>query len=111
VHPLRSIFVYTLVVVLIFLAALHITHLILGRWNNGFDLPLIYRRLPLLIPEFVFFSIIGVSVMRVVHFIGIDNLFHLMAGTYHRPVQKRIVFLFVDMIGSTAIAGRLGRSG
>ena len=107
-HPLRSIFVYMLVVVLIYLAALHITHLILGRWDNWFELPVVYRRLHFAILTFTLFSIIAISAMRVVHFIGIDNLFHLMVGTYHRPVQKRIVFMFVDMNGSTAIAGRLG---
>ena len=107
-HPLRSIFVYMLVVVPIYLAALHITHLILGHWDNWFELPVVYRRLHFAILTFTLFSIIAISAMRVVHFIGIDNLFHLMVGTYHRPVQKRIVFMFVDMNGSTAIAGRLG---
>jgi adenylate cyclase len=107
-HPLRSIFVYTLVVVLIYLVALHITHLVLGRWDNWFELPVVYRRLHFAIAHFVLFSIIAISAMRVVHFIGIENLFHLMVGTYHRPVQKRIVFMFVDINGSTAIAGQLG---
>jgi adenylate cyclase len=104
-HPLRSVLVYTLVVVAIYLIALHITHLILGHW---YELPLIYRRLPQALPMFIGFSIIGIGVIRVVHFIGTGNLFHLMAGSYHRPVAKRVVLMFVDMNGSTAIAGRLG---
>jgi adenylate cyclase len=104
-HPLRSLVVYTAVVAGIYLVALHLTHLILGHWN---ELPTIYRRLPLALPMFVAFSVVGIGVMRVVHFIGAANLFHLMVGTYHRPVLKRAVLMFVDMNGSTAIGRRLG---
>ena len=46
--------------------------------------------------------------MRIVHFIGLENLFHLMVGTYHRPVQKRKVLLFLDVNGSTALGEGLG---
>ena len=43
-HPLRSIFIYVLVVIVLYLIALHVTHLVLGRLD---DLPVVYRRLPL----------------------------------------------------------------
>jgi class 3 adenylate cyclase len=104
-HPLRSIFVYTLVVVLIYLVSIHVTHFFLGHWS---ELPVIYRRLPVAIPMFVGFSIVGIVTLRVIHFIGIENMFHLTFGTYHRPVLRGAVLVFVDMNGSTAIAGRLG---
>jgi len=104
-HPLRSGLIYTAVVVVIYFIALHVTHIFLGHWN---ELPVVYRRLPEAIPMFVVFSVIGVVVMRVVHFIGAENLFHLTLGTYHRPIVKAMVLLFVDMNGSTAIAERLG---
>jgi adenylate cyclase len=42
-HPLKSILVYTLVVVAIFFLAIHLTRLVL--WDFG-SLPAIYRRLP-----------------------------------------------------------------
>ena len=104
-HPLRSVVIYTAVVAAIYLVALHLTHLFLGHWD---ELPQIYRRLPLALPMFIGFSVVGVGVMRVVHFIGGANLFHLTVGTYHRPISQRAVLMFVDMNGSTAIAGRLG---
>ncbi len=107
-HPLGSIVIYTLIVMAIYFIALHITHLMLGRWADWFQLPQIYRRLHILIIEFVLLSVVGISVMRVVHFVGIENLLHLMVGTYHRPVLKSMVLLFVDMNGSTAIAAQLG---
>src|SRR5271169_1166913 len=36
-HPLRSVLVYTIVVVILYLAAMHLSHLILGRLD---DLPI-----------------------------------------------------------------------
>jgi class 3 adenylate cyclase len=104
-HPLRSISIYTLVVVVMFLVAIHLSHLMLGRLD---DLPLAYNMLPFAIPLFVAFSVIGVMVMRVVHFIGVETLFHLTIGTYHRPVPQAKVLMFLDINGSTALAARLG---
>ena len=104
-HPLGSIGVYTLFVVAIFLVAIHLSHLMLGRLD---DLPIAYARLPFAIPLFVVFSVIGVIVMRVVHFIGAEALFHLTVGTYHRPVTEAKVLMFLDINGSTALAARLG---
>jgi adenylate cyclase len=46
--------------------------------------------------------------VRVVHFVGLENLFHLTAGTYHRPVRERKILLFLDINGLTALAERLG---
>jgi adenylate cyclase len=46
--------------------------------------------------------------MRTVHFIGIETLFHLMIGTYHRPVIQEKVLLFLDINNSTGLAERLG---
>ena len=54
------------------------------------------------------FSVIGIVVMRTVHFIGIETLFHLMIGTYHRPVIEEKVLLFLDINNSTGLAERLG---
>ena len=96
-HPLASIGVYTSVVVVMFLVAIHLSHLMLGRLD---DLPLAYDRLPFALPLFVAFSVIGVIVMRVVHFIGVETMFHLTLGTYHRPVPQAKVLL--DINGSTA---------
>lgn len=104
-HPLRSILAYIAIVVVIYLVALHVTHLFLGHWSA---LPRVYRRLPIAIPMFVAFAAIGIVVMRVVHYIGAKNLFHLMVGTYHRPVARAVALMFVDMNSSTAIAERLG---
>ena len=104
-HPLRSVLVYAGVVTAIYLVATHLSHLVLGRWG---DLPNTYRRFPIVIPFFLGSAIIGIAVMRIVHFIGAETLFHLMVGTYHRPVLRDKVLVFVDINGSTGLAERLG---
>ena len=105
IHPLQAIAIYTGVVVIIFLAAIHVTHLLLWPFYHS---PVPYRRMPFVLPVVVAFSVIGIVVMRTVHFIGIDTLFHLTVGTYHRPVIQEKVLLFLDINNSTGIAERLG---
>jgi adenylate cyclase len=105
IHPLGAIVVYTIVVVLLFLIAIHLTHLLLWPF---YELPVPYGRLPVVIPVVIAFSVIGIVVMRTVHFIGIETLFHLTVGTYHRPVLQEKVLVFLDINNSTALAEQLG---
>lgn len=104
-HPLLSISIYTAVVAVLFVVAIHLSHLLTGRLDT---LSIAYQRLPLALPLVIAFSVIGIVVMRTVHFIGIENLFHLMIGTYHRPVIEEKVLLFLDINNSTGLAERLG---
>jgi adenylate cyclase len=102
-HPLKSILIYALVVVALFLLSIFL--IILWDWNS---LPWIYRHFPIVLPIVITFSVVGVVVMRVAHFIGVETLFHLTIGTYHRPVVVKKVLMFLDINDSTALAGRLG---
>ena len=104
-HPLVSITIYTAVVALLFVVAVHLSHVLTGQLDT---LSRAYRRLPFALPLMIAFSVIGIVVMRTVHFIGIDTLFHLMIGTYHRPVVEEKVLLFLDINDSTGLAERLG---
>ena len=104
-HPLRSISVYVVLILLIYFVTAHVTRLVLGRLD---DLPMLYRRLPYVLTFFIMYSVVGVLMMRVIHFIGLRTLFHLITGTYHRPVQERKILLFLDINGSTALGERLG---
>jgi len=105
IHPLLSIMVYTFVIVTIFIVAIHVTHLLL--WQE-YALPVPYARLPFVLPIVIMFAVIGIVVMRTVHFIGADTLFHLMVGTYHRPVMQEKVLVFLDINDSTGLTERLG---
>jgi class 3 adenylate cyclase len=104
-HPLRSILVYVCVIIVLYIVAAHLIRVVLGRLD---DLPTLYRRLPFGVAIFTIFSVVGVLMLRVVHFIGLENLFHLTVGTYHRPVRERKVLLFLDINGSTALSEKLG---
>jgi hypothetical protein len=102
-HPVRSIFLYTIVVLTLYVIAVHLSHVVLWRFE---DLAIAYRKLPIAIPIVMVFSVIGIMVMRTVHFIGIETLFHLMLGTYHRPViQKRSCCFSTSIIRQTWPSG------
>jgi class 3 adenylate cyclase len=105
IHPLFSISIYTAFVVVLFAIAVNLSHLLL--WPL-YPSPVPYRRLPFVLPYVIVFSVIGIVVMRVVHFIGIETLFHLMIGTYHRPVIEQKVLIFIDINNSTGLADQLG---
>ena len=104
-HPLKSILIYVLVVVALFLLSILLIRLILWDWNS---LTWIYRHFPIVLPIVITFSAVGIVVIRVAHFIGIDTLFHLTIGTYHRPVVENKVLMFLDINDSTALAVQLG---
>ncbi|HEX3954257.1 MAG TPA: adenylate/guanylate cyclase domain-containing protein [Stellaceae bacterium] len=105
IHPLRSILIYSAIVSLIFVGATNLTHFLL---SGIYDFPVPYGRLPVLLPIVLMFSVIGIAVMRSVHFIGAKTLFHLMVGTYHRPVLQEKVLVFLDINDSTGLAEQLG---
>ena len=66
-HPMRSISVYVVLILLIYFVTAHVTRLVLGRLD---DLPMLYRRLPLTF--FIMYSVVGVLTMRVIHFIACE---------------------------------------
>ncbi len=105
IHPLLSILIYTTVVAILFVAAVNLSHLLL---YDLYPSPVPYRRLPFVLPDVILFAVIGIVVMRAVHFIGIETLFHLMIGTYHRPVVEQKVLVFIDINNSTGLAETLG---
>lgn len=53
-------------------------------------------------------SALLVSLVRVRDLIGAETLANLLVGRYRRPVAEERVFLFVDLVGSTAYAARNG---
>lgn len=105
IHPIRAIGIYTLFVVFMFFIAIHITHVLLWPF---YRLPVPYAMLPWVVPLVIVFAVIGIVVMRTIHFIGIETLFHLTVGTYHRPVMQEKILLFLDINNSTALAEELG---
>ncbi len=58
------------------------------------------------------FTIVITSIFNLIlvvnQLLGKNVLFNLLTGRYHRPRREERIFLFADMVGSTAIAERLG---
>ena len=52
-----------------------------------------------------------VLTLQLVQLVGGRNLRNLVLGRYRRPREERRFFLFVDVVGSTALAERLGALG
>ncbi|MBM6595862.1 adenylate/guanylate cyclase domain-containing protein [Microvirga pudoricolor] len=46
--------------------------------------------------------------MRMRDLIGGEMFFNLLIGRYHKPVEEERIFLFIDLVGSTSIAERMG---
>jgi adenylate cyclase len=65
------------------------------------------------LPPAILFYALGVSalmvtIVRVRDLIGTEILVSILVGRYHRPVQEERIFLFLDLVGSTAYAQRHG---
>ena len=104
-HPLKSNFIYLLILVATLLVVQHVNYLVHGRWQ---ELPLVYELYPVLIPLFLFVALLCVIVIRVISFIGGKNIFYLLVGKYHRPIWEQKFFMFLDIKGSTNIVDALG---
>ncbi|MEG9460329.1 adenylate/guanylate cyclase domain-containing protein [Methylobacterium ajmalii] len=95
--------------VLVIVVGMALTGLLL--WTLGIvDKPLMGAITPKLstIPFALVMSAIIVSVLRVRDLIGGETFVNLILGRYHRPVREERVFLFLDLVGSTAYADRNG---
>ena len=58
-----------------------------------------------------FFAILAVTIqlmLQLNRMIGANVLGYFVAGVYHRPKAEERIFLFLDVVGSTGLAERLG---
>lgn len=104
-HPVLEITLHSLVILSLFFIISFITHMVFGRLDQLYR---VHARLHIVIPAFIALSVVTITCLRVIGFIGGRNLFHLISGKYHRPVIEQRLFLFLDMKGSTKLVERLG---
>ncbi len=104
-HPLKSLLLYNLAILVMMFAVMYFNHWAFDRWDK---LPLVYAKLPVVIPLLFVISAIALVSLRIVGYVGGRNIFYLLIGKYHRPVVEKKVFLFLDMKGSTNLVDRLG---
>jgi len=60
------------------------------------------------LPYFVVLAVTMQFVLQMNSLVGINVLRYFAAGVYRRPTAEERVFLFVDLVGSTQLAERLG---
>ena len=60
------------------------------------------------LPFFAAFAFALQFVLQMNRMVGTNVLGYFVAGVYHRPVEERRIFMFLDLVGSTRLAERLG---
>lgn len=60
------------------------------------------------LPFFAAFALTLEFVLQMNRMVGTNVLGYFLAGAYHRPVEERRLFMFLDLAGSTQLAERLG---
>lgn len=93
------------VVVVLMLLMIYLNHWIQSRHD---DIELTYGWLPIALPLMIVFAVLMVTLLRVIGYIGGNNLFYLITGRYRRPVIENRVFMFLDMKDSTSLVTSLG---
>ena len=75
-----------------------------GKWSlAGLSWPLF---------AYVIGVVLGVLVvLQVIRMIGPMAIANVLLGRYHNPVMDKRIFLFIDLVGSTALARQLGDLG
>jgi adenylate cyclase len=60
------------------------------------------------VPFFVVFSVAVLVFVQMNRMVGVNVVGYFAAGVYHRPKAEERIFLFLDLVGSTQLAERLG---
>jgi len=78
----------------------------IARFHQSlFDPHLVYA-----LPFFAAFAFSLEFVLQMNRMVGTNVLGYFVAGAYHRPVEERRIFMFLDLVGSTQLAERLGNA-
>jgi len=106
---LTAIALKSVVLVLIVVLAGLLGHALL---HNSYDISFLIEPHSFRTLFFVFAAIILIqTVLQIVRIIGGRTLIYFVLGKYYRPVREEKIFMFLDLVGSTALAERLGDVG
>lgn len=101
-HPFEQLFYYFLFMVIAMGASFAIAVTLYGGWG--------YLR-SVSVSMYAVFVLCAVAVptmtivlLRIINMIGAKHFLHFMIGTYHSPVERQRVVMFIDMVGSSKIA-------
>lgn len=104
-HPLQQFFFYLVFMLTAIAACFSLTLGIYHGWDVIGIIPQdIYIGLAALAAAV---PTAAIMILKIVHIIGEHHFLHFLFGTYHRPVEKDRIVLFMDMVGSSKIAEKL----
>lgn len=108
-HFISALLVKALILLGIILAVIPIVRII---HFGSFD-PALYLE-PRMIRATIFAFLLAavlVAITQIIRLVGSRELINFILGRYHHPVEVRTVFMFLDLVGSTALAERMGDVG
>ena len=104
-HPLQQLLVYLLFMAFGIVLSFSVTLTIYNEWALTGKIPmsiyLVFLVMALAVPTLM------IGVLKIIHMVGARHFLHFLLGTYHRPVEKGRVVLFLDMVGSSKMAETL----
>lgn len=104
-HPFMHVLYYMAFMLLAAIASIFIV-------VHAFDISLAMQTIPK--SYYVFFAFMMFIIptltsylLNIINTVGSKHIFHVLIGTYKRPVEAMKVVLFIDMVGSTEVAEKL----
>ncbi|HBR68414.1 MAG TPA: adenylate/guanylate cyclase domain-containing protein [Rhodospirillaceae bacterium] len=104
-HPITQFILYLFFMAIGIAASFALTMTLLNEWAIVSTVPNHIYQVFLLIAVCVPTLVIGI--LKIIHMIGARHFLYFLLGTYHRPVEKQRVVLFLDMVGSSKMAETL----
>ncbi|TNE29698.1 MAG: adenylate/guanylate cyclase domain-containing protein [Alphaproteobacteria bacterium] len=104
-HPaLHFLYYLAFMLLAVIVSILFVTH--------AFDIPLSLQTIPgnyylFFLGMMFIIPTLTSYLLNIINTVGSKHIFHILIGTYKRPVETMRVVLFIDMVGSTRIAEKL----
>ncbi len=103
--PTEHLIIYCIFMGIAIGLCLALTSLTSNGWGLGNDYSLrfymTFISVAMLVPT------LSISLLKVIDMIGQKHFLEFLLGTYHRPVEQSRIVLFLDMVGSSAMAEKL----
>ncbi|GJL84693.1 MAG: hypothetical protein DHS20C02_04680 [Micavibrio sp.] len=104
-HPSKQLLIYLACMALGIALSFALTMTIYNEWSLVQDIPPhvyhVFLAMAVTVPTLM------IGLLKVIHMVGARHFIHFILGTYHRPVEKGRVVLFLDMVGSSKMAEKL----
>jgi len=105
-HPLQRFLLYLVFMTLAIAVCFSLTITLYDMWDGVANIPksiyIVFFTMAAAVPT------TALGMLKIIDMIGAKHFVHFLLGTYHRPVKRERVVLFLDMVGSTDMAEKLG---